>query len=89
MNEYAPPEALVTTQWVSEHLEDPALRLVEVDVDTQVYRTGHLFEKARVQFERALKLEPRNATALRELRELPEAARAKVEKGLLDRLLRK
>jgi len=42
MNEYAHPETLVTTQWVSEHLEDPALRLVEVDVDTQVYRTGHI-----------------------------------------------
>jgi thiosulfate/3-mercaptopyruvate sulfurtransferase len=39
---YAHPEALVTTQWVADHLGDPRLRVVEVDVDTQSYDEGHL-----------------------------------------------
>jgi tetratricopeptide (TPR) repeat protein len=40
----------------------------------QVYRTGHLAEKARKQFETALRLDPRHAGALREIRELEAAA---------------
>ncbi|HVB34452.1 MAG TPA: sulfurtransferase [Patescibacteria group bacterium] len=42
MGEYAHPEVLVTTQWVSDHGRDPNLRLVEVDVDTSAYDQGHL-----------------------------------------------
>lgn len=42
MPEYAHPEALVTTDWVKEHLDDPAVRLVEVDVDTKAYEAGHI-----------------------------------------------
>ena len=34
MAEYAHPEVLVSTQWVADHLSDPKIRLVEVDVDT-------------------------------------------------------
>ena len=34
--------ALVTTQWVADHLSDPSIRLVEVDVDTSAYDTGHI-----------------------------------------------
>ena len=33
---------LVTTEWVSEHLADPSLRIVEVDVDTKAYHEGHV-----------------------------------------------
>ncbi|HEV8303871.1 MAG TPA: sulfurtransferase [Gemmatimonadales bacterium] len=36
------PEVLVSTAWVAEHLNDPAVRLIEVDVDTTSYDTGHL-----------------------------------------------
>ena len=32
---------LVSTQWVADHLIDPSVRLVEVDVDTSSYDTGH------------------------------------------------
>jgi thiosulfate/3-mercaptopyruvate sulfurtransferase len=32
---------LVSTDWVEAHLEDDKLRLVEVDVDTSAYDTGH------------------------------------------------
>jgi thiosulfate/3-mercaptopyruvate sulfurtransferase len=42
MAEYAHPEALVSTQWVAEHLGDPKIRLVEVDVDTSAFDQGHI-----------------------------------------------
>jgi len=35
-------KALVTTEWVVEHLNDPNVRLVEVDVDTTAYEQGHV-----------------------------------------------
>jgi thiosulfate/3-mercaptopyruvate sulfurtransferase len=41
-NEYANPHALVATQWVADHLDDPDVRLVEVDVDTSAYESGHI-----------------------------------------------
>ena len=42
MSEYANPEVLVTTDWVANHLNDPNLRLVEIDVDTSAYEQGHI-----------------------------------------------
>ena len=33
MTDYKHPEVLVTTQWAADHLNDPKVRLVEVDVD--------------------------------------------------------
>ncbi|MGH3372764.1 MAG: sulfurtransferase [Nocardioidaceae bacterium] len=33
---------LVTTDWTREHLDDPKVRFLEVDVDTDSYDTGHL-----------------------------------------------
>ena len=36
------PDVLVSTEWVAEHLNDPKLRLVEVDVDTAAYEQGHV-----------------------------------------------
>src|SRR5579871_2212637 len=39
---YANPEALVTTQWASEHRRDEGVRLIEVDVDTAAYDGGHI-----------------------------------------------
>jgi thiosulfate/3-mercaptopyruvate sulfurtransferase len=39
---YANPDALVEADWVEAHLNDPAVRLVEVDVDTTAYDTGHI-----------------------------------------------
>jgi thiosulfate/3-mercaptopyruvate sulfurtransferase len=39
---YANPAALVSTQWVADHLNDPNLRLLEVDVDTAAYGQGHI-----------------------------------------------
>jgi thiosulfate/3-mercaptopyruvate sulfurtransferase len=42
MADYAHPEVLVSTQWVADHLSDPKIRLVEVDVDTSGYDQGHI-----------------------------------------------
>jgi len=36
------PATLVDHRWALEHLEDPAVRFVEVDVDTTSYGKGHL-----------------------------------------------
>jgi Rhodanese-related sulfurtransferase len=36
------PEVLVSTNWVAEHLGDESIRLVEVDVDTTAYESGHI-----------------------------------------------
>jgi thiosulfate/3-mercaptopyruvate sulfurtransferase len=41
-SEYANPAALVSTQWVADHLNDPNVRLLEVDVDTSAYGQGHV-----------------------------------------------
>jgi thiosulfate/3-mercaptopyruvate sulfurtransferase len=39
---YANPASLVSTDWVAEHLNDPKVRLIEVDVDTTAYDQGHI-----------------------------------------------
>jgi thiosulfate/3-mercaptopyruvate sulfurtransferase len=39
---YANTNALVSTQWVADHLSDPNIRLLEVDVDTSAYGQGHI-----------------------------------------------
>ena len=39
---YAHPEALVTTDWVAQHLQDPTIRIVESDEDVLLYDTGHV-----------------------------------------------
>ena len=42
MADYAHPESVVTTQWVSDRGSDASVRLVEVDVDTSAYEQGHI-----------------------------------------------
>ncbi len=42
MGAYANPETLVDTAWVAQHGRDPNVRLVEVDVDTGSYDSGHI-----------------------------------------------
>jgi thiosulfate/3-mercaptopyruvate sulfurtransferase len=42
MASYANPDALVDVAWVKEHAADPNVRLVEVDVDTTAYDSGHI-----------------------------------------------
>jgi thiosulfate/3-mercaptopyruvate sulfurtransferase len=42
MTEYTNPDTLVETGWLAEHLNDPAVRVVEVDEDTTAYEKGHI-----------------------------------------------
>ena len=39
---YARPDALVETDWLEEHVDDPAIRVIEVDEDTEAYEKGHI-----------------------------------------------
>ena len=39
---YARPEALVSTQWLADHLNDPNIRIAESDEDVLLYDTGHI-----------------------------------------------
>jgi thiosulfate/3-mercaptopyruvate sulfurtransferase len=39
---YKHPEVLVGADWVQAHLNDPNVRLIEVDVDTKSYEQGHI-----------------------------------------------
>lgn len=41
-DEYAYPEYLVETEWVSRHLDDPKVRIVESDEDFLLYESGHI-----------------------------------------------
>jgi thiosulfate/3-mercaptopyruvate sulfurtransferase len=40
--DYANPRALVSTAWVTDHLHDSDVRLMEVDVDTSAFERGHI-----------------------------------------------
>ena len=42
MDKYAYPDYLVDTEWVAEHLKDPAVRIVESDEDALLYEQGHI-----------------------------------------------
>ncbi len=39
---YARPDVVVETDWVAEHLQDKAVRIVEVDEDGSLYAQGHI-----------------------------------------------
>jgi thiosulfate/3-mercaptopyruvate sulfurtransferase len=39
---YVHPDALVSTEWLAEHLSDPGIRIVESDEDVLLYDTGHI-----------------------------------------------
>ena len=39
---YAHPEVLVSTDWLAEHLNDDAIRIVECDEDVLLYEVGHI-----------------------------------------------
>jgi thiosulfate/3-mercaptopyruvate sulfurtransferase len=41
-DQYVKLDTLVETAWVAEHSADPSVRLVEVDVDTTAYGSGHI-----------------------------------------------
>ena len=42
MSDYANPDALVSTDWLAQHLDDAAVRIIEVDEDTTSYEKDHV-----------------------------------------------
>ncbi|MBE9155241.1 sulfurtransferase [Nodosilinea sp. LEGE 06152] len=42
MNRYAHPDVLVDTQWLENHLHDPNLRILEVDMSPAPYKKAHI-----------------------------------------------
>ena len=53
MADYAHPEVLVTTAWTEEHLNDPKVRILEVDYDpTSAYELGHIPGAALVDWKK-------------------------------------
>lgn len=42
VNGYSHPETLVETDWVAQNLNQSSIRLIEVDVDTTAYDSGHI-----------------------------------------------
>jgi len=48
------PAALVSTDWAREHLDDPKVRFLEVDVDTNAYDTGHVPGATGINWKRQL-----------------------------------
>jgi thiosulfate/3-mercaptopyruvate sulfurtransferase len=51
---YSHPEALVSTQWVADHLNDDGFRLVESNEDPLLYATGHIPGAVEVDWTRDL-----------------------------------
>jgi thiosulfate/3-mercaptopyruvate sulfurtransferase len=51
---YAHPEALVSTDWVAAHLEDPRVRIVESNEDPLLYSSGHIPGAVEVDWTRDL-----------------------------------
>ena len=41
-SEYANPNAVVSTQWVAEHIDDNSVRIIESNEDVLLYHTGHI-----------------------------------------------
>src|SRR6185437_14101880 len=48
--DYAHPEALVETEWVAEHLNDPSVRIVEADEDPLLYEIGHIQKAVKLDW---------------------------------------
>ncbi|MGK7952276.1 MAG: sulfurtransferase [Xenococcaceae cyanobacterium] len=42
MSQYIHPETLVDTQWLSKHLDDPNIRILEMDLSSESYDKGHI-----------------------------------------------
>ena len=51
---YVNPSVLVSTDWVSQHLQDPQLRIVESNEDPLLYGTGHIPGAVEIDWTRDL-----------------------------------
>ncbi len=74
---YAYPEALVSTQWVADHLNDPTVRIVESDEDVLLYETGHVPGAVKVDWHTDL-----NDPVTRDYLDAEQFAQLMREKGI-------
>jgi thiosulfate/3-mercaptopyruvate sulfurtransferase len=74
---YAHPEVLVDTQWVADHLKDPKVKIIEVDVDTAAYDTGHIKGAIGLDWRKDLQARP-----IRDLLPKPEFEQLLSSKGV-------
>ncbi|HVR11729.1 MAG TPA: sulfurtransferase [Thermoanaerobaculia bacterium] len=51
---YVNPDVLVSTDWVSQHLQDPQIRIVESNEDPLLYGTGHIPGAVEIDWTRDL-----------------------------------
>jgi thiosulfate/3-mercaptopyruvate sulfurtransferase len=49
-SDYANPDALVSTEWLSENLETPGIRIVESNEDLLLYGTGHILGAVHIDW---------------------------------------
>ena len=54
MTGYVNPDVLVSTDWVSEHVSDPQVRVVEADEEVHYYDSGHIPGAVKVDWQRDL-----------------------------------
>lgn len=47
---YAHPDALVSTEWLAQHLDDPKVRILESDEDVLLYDLGHISNAQKVDW---------------------------------------
>lgn len=51
MAEYVHPEVVVSTDWVSGHLSDPNIKIVESDEDVLLYEVGHIEGAVKIDWQ--------------------------------------
>jgi thiosulfate/3-mercaptopyruvate sulfurtransferase len=51
MAEYTHPEVVVSTDWVSGHLNDPKIKIVESDEDVLLYEVGHIEGAVKIDWQ--------------------------------------
>lgn len=56
-NGYAHPEAVVSTEWVEEHLDNPRVRILECNEDVMLYDTGHIPKAGNIDWYEDLNVE--------------------------------
>jgi thiosulfate/3-mercaptopyruvate sulfurtransferase len=76
-NGYTHPEALVSTEWLAERLNDPKVRIVESNEDPLLYDTGHIPGAVKIDWTADL-----NDPVKRDYLDAPRFAELLSEKGV-------